>query len=320
MKLSGFTMCKNAVKLYYPIREAIESLLPVVDEFIVALGDCDEDDTTLREIESINSPKVKIIHTVWNIKEFPAGTENAHQTDIAKEACAGDWLIHLQADEVIHEKYLDNIVTACHKYLDDKEVEGMILRYRHFLGDYDHYIHRHGWYRKEIRIIRNDKEIHSFESAASFRRIPDFDGISYRKKEGTYKLKVAEVDAYVYHYGWVRPPEIMQQKSKALDTIHKGKEAAEELYSKKAEWFDYGAMYDLAEFKETHPKVMEGMIARFDWQDKLNYQKGYRPDRPLMKHEKFKSRLLTFIEHTFLGGRQLFAVKNYILIRKIPRL
>ena len=61
MKISGFTMCKNASKLYYPVKASITSILPIVDEFIVAVGDCDEDDDTLEQIESINSDKIRIV-------------------------------------------------------------------------------------------------------------------------------------------------------------------------------------------------------------------------------------------------------------------
>ena len=46
MKISGFTMGKNVQKLYYPIKQSIMSILPIVDEFVVALGDSDEDDET----------------------------------------------------------------------------------------------------------------------------------------------------------------------------------------------------------------------------------------------------------------------------------
>ena len=108
-------MCKNASKLYYPIKASIESILPIVDEFIVALGDCDEDDDTLEQIKSIKSDKIKIVHTVWDIKKYPRGMENAHQTDIAKEACSGDWVFYLQADEVVHEDNLKEISKQIHK-------------------------------------------------------------------------------------------------------------------------------------------------------------------------------------------------------------
>ena len=103
MKISGFSMAKNANKLYYPVKQAILSALPLVDEFIIALGDSDDDDKTREEIESINSDKIKIIDTVWDIVKYPRGMEHAHQTDIAKDHCKGDWLLYLQSDEVIHE-------------------------------------------------------------------------------------------------------------------------------------------------------------------------------------------------------------------------
>ena len=122
-------MIKNATKLYFPIKQSIESILPIVDEFIVALGDCDDGDETLREIESIKSDKIKIINTVWDIKKYPNGTENAHQTDIAKEACTGDWLFYVQADEVVHEKYLPVIKSACEKYLNDNIVQCLQLQW-----------------------------------------------------------------------------------------------------------------------------------------------------------------------------------------------
>ena len=315
MKISGFTMGKNTGKLYYPIKEAIESVLPIVDEFVVALGDSDPDDPTEDLIRSIQSDKIKIIHTVWDLEAYPNGMENAHQTDIAKNACTGDWLIYLQADEVIHEKYLDHIVEQCQQYLDDPEVEGFLFHYLHFFGDYQHYNDHHGWYPKEIRIVRNDPEIHSYISAQSFRRIPNFDGKSYRQKEGTYKLKVRQLDAYVYHYGWVRPPQLMQKKSKSLDTIHKGAEKANAMYEKRAAGYDYGNMNWYKTFQGTHPKVMKDWIAQFDWADELHFEKDHQVTRPLMKHEKPKYRRITWIEQNLFGGRQLFAYSNWKLLR-----
>ena len=96
-------MAKNADKLGYPVKEAVLSILPLVDEFVIAVGDCDEDDKTRDLIESIKSEKVKIIDTVWDLEKYPRGMEHAHQTDIAKEQCSGDWLFYVQADEIVHE-------------------------------------------------------------------------------------------------------------------------------------------------------------------------------------------------------------------------
>src|SRR5262245_15690315 len=140
MTISGFTMVRNATKLYYPIREAITSILPLVDEFVVALGDCDPDDRTLEEIESIGDPRIRIIRTVWDLDRYPSGMEHAHQTDIAKEQCKGDWLFYLQSDEVVHEKDLEGIRKRCEELLYDHSIEGLLFGYRHFWGDYRHYL------------------------------------------------------------------------------------------------------------------------------------------------------------------------------------
>jgi hypothetical protein len=310
MKISGFTFTKNATKLYYPIKASIESVLPLVDELIVALADGDEDDFTEKEIRSIESDKIKIIRTVWDLEKYPNGQEYARQTDIAKAACTGDWLFYIQSDEVVHEKYLPVIKENCEKYLNDKEVEGFLFKYKHFWGDYDHYLVSHAWYPREIRIIRNDPEIHSWRDAQSFRRMPGFDGSDYYKKENTSKLNVVEIDAYIFHYGFVRPPFLMQKKRKNHKTNYVGQSATDILFKNEAENFDYGDLSKINVYKETYPEVMKDFIKKFNWKNQLRYESGNRK-RNLQKHEKLKYRILTFIEHKFFNGRLLFGFKNY---------
>ncbi|WKK85903.2 glycosyltransferase family 2 protein [Marivirga arenosa] len=313
MKISGFTMVKNVSKLYYPIKESIASILDLVDEFVVALGDCDPDDNTQELIESLNSPKIKIIHTTWDTAKYPRGMENAHQTDIAKAECTGDWLFYLQADEVVHEKYHAEIKSMCEKNLDDERVEGFLFNYIHFWGDFDHYQHKHGWYPSEIRIVRNRKDIHSWKSAQSFRRIPNFDGLNYRVKEGTFKLGVKKLEAYIYHYGWVRPPKLMTKKSASLNKIHSNKVDENDFIKPKE--FDYGPMLQFPKFKGTHPKVMKDWIAAMDWKDQLNYSKYSKSPENRLTKKAIKVKTLTWIENNLLGGKKLFTTKNYKLIK-----
>lgn len=315
MKISGFSMAKNADKLYYPIREVILSALPLVDEFVVAIGDCDPDDRTRELVASINDPKVRIIDTVWDLEKYPRGMENAHQTDIAKSMCTGDWLLYLQADEVIHEDDIPAIRATCERHLDDQRVEGLLFRYHHFWGDFDHCHNSHVWYRHEIRIIRNDPEIHSWESAQSFRRIPGFDGMNYRQQSGTYRLNVVPVDARIFHYGWVRPPELMQKKTKALDTIHKGAQKVEEMEARNHYRFDYGPLNRIPKFKGSHPAVMNEWIARFNWKEQLQYHGPLPGKRRMHKHEKLKYRCLSWIENHLLRGRTLGGFNNFIRLK-----
>jgi len=319
MKISGFTMGKNALKLYYPMRQSVESILPLVDEFVVALGDSDEDDVTRAEIEAIGSEKIRIVDTVWDIEKYPRGMEHAHQTDIAKELCTGDWLFYLQSDEVVHERDLETIRKRCEELLPDQEVEGLLFRYRHFWGDYEHIQDGHCWYRKEIRIIRNHPEIHSWESAQSFRQIPGFEGLNYRQQEGTYKLKVADVDAEIFHYGWVRPPAVMQNKIIAFSINHRGRKKVEEQVAAHQfdRAFDYGNLSKLTRYTGTHPAVMKEWMARFNWKEQLRYSGPAKSlNQIVSKHDRPRYRIISWIEKKLPGNVRLGEFNNYIRLQK----
>lgn len=312
-------MGKNALKLYYPMKQSIMSILPIVDEFIVVLGDSDSDDRTRDEIESINSPKIKIIDTVWDVEKYPRGMEHAHQTDIAKSYCSGDWLFYLQSDEVVHEDDLPVIQKRCSELFGDKEVEGLLFDYIHFWGDYHHYQNNHCWYRHEIRIIRNLHDIHSWQSAQSFRQIPNFDGLHYRQKENTFKLKVAKARARIFHYGWVRPPELMNRKIKSFNINHRGKLVTGEMEKKEffKGYFDYGNLNYIPEYKGTHPTVMKEWIKQFNWDDKLRFTGKRRSKNKLIsKHDKPKYVIISWIEKNLLFGARLGEPNNHILIKR----
>lgn len=315
MKISGFTFLRNTSKLYYPILESIQSALPIVDEFVVALGKGDDDDDTEEKLLSLNSDKLKIIHTQWDTEKYPRGMEHAHQTDIAKEACSGDWLLYLQGDELIHEKDYDEITSKCKRYLTDLKVDGFLFNYYHFYGNYKHYFRDHCWYPLEIRIVRNDSEIHSFVTAQSFRRMPNFDGLNYREKEGTSKLNVIKLDANIFHYGWVRPPKLMRKKCVYFYNTHRGKIATQQEYKKYADEYDYGRIDYCLNFNGSHPKVMKEKIKTLDWQDSLRFDGPTVIGRPKAKHEKFKYRLIVWIERNLLGGKVLGGYKNYTILK-----
>lgn len=300
MKISGFTMVRNATRFYYPVKESILSILPVVDEFVVALGKGDSDDRTDEEIMSINSPKIRIIKRVWDEKLFLNSEIFRHETNAALKECTGDWCFYLQADEVVHEDDIDYIYNVCRKYNDDKRAEAFLFRYLHFWADYGHYLPFHGWYRNEIRIVRNGIGVESVKDAQSFR-------VNNRK------LNVVSVPARIFHYGWVRPPQQMTSKKKEHDNIHRGKNDAGQLEAG-IDYFDYGDLSDIPLYKGSHPQVMKYRIAALDWQGMLRYDKQ-RPARPLFKHEKPRYRLVSCFENNVLGGKQLWGYNNWNIIK-----
>jgi hypothetical protein len=310
MKISGFTFIRNAQKLYYPIKESILSILDLVDEFVIALGDGDENDTSLAILQSLNSPKIRIIHTTWNLETYAGGSIYAQQTDFAKAACNGDWLFYLQGDELVHEMDLETIRKACEKYLHKPEIEGFVFNYKHFWGDYEHYFADHCWYKKEIRIVRNLPDIHSWKDAQSFRIIPKFTGNDHNRTKNTRKLQCIALDATIFHYGWVRPPETMKTKN---DKVMKNYSITET--DDIGDSFDYGRMDYCQVFTATHPAIMKEKILELNWKQKLRYSGPIAINRSKMKHEKPKYRILSRIEEKLLGGYVIGGFKNYKIIK-----
>jgi hypothetical protein len=290
MKISGFTIVRNAIKYDYPIVEAITSILPICDEVIVAVGKS-EDDDTLGLIRSINSSKIKIIETVWDDKLREGGKVLADETNKAFAAVAtdSDWCFYIQGDEVIHEKYLPAIKTAMQQYKDDKQVEGLLFDYTHFYGSYDYVGDARRWYRREIRVVRNDKTISSYKDAQGFRK-------------NNEKLKVKKIDALVYHYGWVKPPEAQQAKQKTFHKLWHDDDWMKKNISQANE-FDYSQIDSLASFTGTHPQVMQDRINKMNW--KFSFD-------PTQKKTSLKLKLLMFIEKKF--GWKAGEYKNYKII------
>ena len=252
MKVSGFTFIRNAITLDYPVVESIQSILPLCDEVVVAVGN--SEDQTLELIQNID-PKVKVIQTIWDDTLRANGAVLALETDKALAAIdpEADWAFYIQGDEVIHEEDHPAILAALHKYQHDHEVDGLLFNYLHFYGSYDYVGISNNWYKKEIRIIKPGRQIRSYRDAQGFRKAPD------------QKLMVAAIDARVFHYGWVKDPRAMQRKQ---ENFHKlwHDDAWLDKNVKVAERFDYeDHIHQLARFEATHPACVQPRIAKRNW-------------------------------------------------------
>ncbi|MCF6360260.1 MAG: hypothetical protein L3J29_05780 [Cyclobacteriaceae bacterium] len=313
MTISGYTFVRNAIKLGYPLKESILSILDIVDEFVIVYCKSDEDDNTLEVINSIASDKIKIVEANWEPDKFKRNTLYSYLSDIGKHECQGDWLFYLQVDEVVHEQYLSMIKNACETYLMNRGVEGLLFNFRHFWGDFDHCFTHQGWYPREIRIIRNLPEIHSWRDAQSFRFYTKFEPTTefYQSKEVARKLSVAEIPAAIYHYGWVRPPLTMSTKQDKMVETWQGDKTKLLIID-----FDYGPLNRVPVFKGTHPKVMVNVMNKFFWKNDLQYSGLPKKTRNLHKHERLKYRIKSWIELNLLGGREIGGFKNYKIVAK----
>jgi glycosyltransferase involved in cell wall biosynthesis len=291
MRISGFSFVRNAVDLYYPVEESIRSALPLCDEFVIAAGD--SSDATSEVLRAMREPKLRIIDTVWDQSQFVRGASNAVQTNIALDACRGDWCLYLQADEVLHEEDLPALRARLAAYRDDPRVDGLVFEYLHFYADYDHVADAHAWYRREVRLVRGGRGIRSWKSAQGFRRA---DGD---------KLRVVTAGARIFHYGWVRPPRRMTRKARALAEVHLGAAGARAYVPDVDSGYDFGQLHGRTHFTGTHPAVMRARIAACDWQ--------VLPTPTVRKHDRLDQRALSFVENRVLGFK-LAEHRNYVLL------
>lgn len=289
-KISGFTIIKNALINDYPIVEAITSILPIVDEMIVLCGD--SEDNTVELIQKINNAKIKIHHSVWDTKLRQGGAVLADETNKAFALIdpKATWAFYIQADEVIHEKYLPNIELACKQYENNLHVDGLLFNYLHFYGTFDYVGDSRRWYNKEVRIIKNDKRISSYKDAQGFR-------------VGANKINVKQIDAYVYHYGWVKSPSQMLKKQKHVSKYWNEDTEDWKNYIQTEDVFTYSDYDSLQLFKNTHPKVMQQRVTTKNWDVKID-----------ITQKKFSvvEKLLYYFEK--ITGKRLFDFKNYNLV------
>jgi len=279
MRISGFTFARNAVTLDYPLKQALESVLPVVDELVVAVAPGGPGDDTRGLVESVSDPRIQIVDVVWD--DARRERVYADLTNVALDRCTGDWCLYVQADEVLHERDHAPLRSRCAEVLDDERVQGLLFDYLHFFGDYRHLQTGHGWYQREIRVIRGGIGARSVRDAQSFR-------FSDQRR-----LTVARANARIFHYGWVRHPRFMQAKVREFwSHRRRGDEVASEYGGQ--EVFDYGPLGRLSDFPGTHPAVMEGRIADMDWGDALTLEEP-RGSRRTQSHkdERLRYRALT---------------------------
>jgi len=291
MKVSGFTFLRNGQKLGYPFVASIRSILPLVDEFVIALGPCEDD--TEKMVREIGDPKIRIIPTQWNERINPdysvKGFVYGQQKSIALFNCTGDWAFYLEADEVLHENDLPKIRGAMAKHLNDECVEALAFDYLHFYGNKNTVAWSPRWYRSEVRILRNT--IPAWGPEGLFFIVLD------SHKKGRYP-RAACTGATIFHYGWVRSETQMYLKASAVHKFWRDERVNTVDYTK-------ADAETLKLFAGTHPQAVQS------WLPEAAGVFQTDPNHQLSSREK-KHRLMLKLEKTF-GLR--FNKKHYNLVR-----
>ena len=290
MKVAGFTIIRNALKYDYPVVEAITSVLPLCDIFYVGIGN--SDDGTKQLIEAIPSDKIRIIDTVWDDNLREGGKVLSAETNKVFDAIPReyDWCFYIQSDECVHEEDLPKIKAAMQSHKDDKNIDGLLFEYRHFYGHYKYIGIGRRWYKHEIRIIKNNKNIRSYKDAQGFRTTDD------------KKLRVKKTGAFIYHYGWVKSPKAQQAKQSSFHKMWHN-DAWMKSNIPEVEEFDYSNIDLLEAYKGSHPRVFAKRIEDASWNFKYD---------PKKVKTNLKYRFLFWVEK--LTGWRIGENRNYSLM------
>jgi glycosyltransferase involved in cell wall biosynthesis len=287
VKVSGFTFVRNAIKLQYPIVESIRSILPIVDEFVVNVGDSEDDTDEL--IRSIGSPKLRILRSTWNPNVTTGGYVLAQQTNIALLNCTGEWAIYLQADEAIHERDHDALVRLMARYRTDEGVEGLLLERLTFYGGYNIAVVAHPFlYDLACRVVKPHQFVLSRGDAAGFAVHPKY-------KERGRRLRAVDTGLTVFHYGDVRAPAVSAdfQDEKEKFWLETGAE--------NKNYYDRIAREFVTEYCDTHPEPMHGRIRNWISPVDLGSPQWHSVSTAFEYRRYWRSRLIKLI-----GRRDIF--------------
>ena len=263
MKVSAFTFIKNGQILGYPFVESIQSILTIVDEFVINVGESEDD--TLLVIQSIHSSKIRIIKSKWNDTMQERGFVYGQQKMIAQYNCTGDWAFYIEGDEVYHENDLEQIRESMTMHLDDPNVEALAFDFYHFYGNANSYLDSPGWYRSEVRIIKNS--VRSYAPDGLFWLVLN------SNKQGRYP-RAKHTGVSCYHYGWLRSQEQMNLKS----------EKVQKYWAKDPVKVDYSQMDQsiIKEFQGSHPEIIKEWLPKESGLYKVD--PNYKPTKKQKKH------------------------------------
>ncbi|MCS7297635.1 MAG: glycosyltransferase family 2 protein [Bacteroidia bacterium] len=286
MRVVGGMILRNGIKLGYPFREAILSALPLCEQFYVSVGQ--SNDGTHEALKEIKDPRLVIVESEWNLSLRKGGSVLAIETNkLIARLPSADWVLILQADEVLHEEDYPSLQAAMKEWHHNPRVEGLLFDYLHFYGSYEWIGASRRWYRREVRVIRPYPDIRAYRDAQGFRR-------------GRRRLRVKPAHARIFHYGWVRPPAAQERKFIEMGRLWHEDEWIEK---HKPKSFQYQTNDLLKRYEGTHPRVMTARIAEKDWD--FRYE-------PHMAALSLKERLLGWIERK--TGWRVAEFRNYKLI------
>jgi glycosyltransferase involved in cell wall biosynthesis len=252
--LSAYSYLKNGIEFDYPFRESILSVLPLCDEMVIGWARDSSDGTAeaLAELAA-QHPKIKLFASdVWRENQGDKGSVIRRAAEEAMARCRGEWLWHVQADEVYHEADLKQLEAALYSS-ESRQIAAFNFPILHFYGSPTVRIcekgREIGWYQTCVRLARRGATQH-IEDAWTQMPMPGVEG----------RLQLLPVR--IFHYGHVRQPEAMRLKSSYMEQLYAPLPTDFEICPTGSFRYDRVDPAYLERYDDEHPRVMRLRMAR----------------------------------------------------------
>lgn len=260
MKISGIIILRNAVKLGYPFGLAIQSMGMLCDEIIALVDPTSEDDTLPMVTDAAyratdhRTSVVKVVESNWDMSNHYGHTncEISVQTAKALERATGDWVLSLQADEVLHEDDIAPLRKVI-EIADEKGISGIELQRLYFYGSLEKL--REDWTLWMVRLFKR----------GCWK--PDVDGAMRFDPIG-HQIRMRTEAARIFHYSRVGDPKQIADRVRNLDRFF---HAPEKVQDGDLPAYDFAALRKLDTYVVGHEAETDP-VARL-----MNFPVGCHP-------------------------------------------
>ncbi len=211
MKITGITLLRNAVKLGYPFELAIRSMYALCDEVVVLVDPTSEDETMARVRELMDPQRFPgffpetfaIVESRWDMTNHRGHTncEISMQTAKALEHATGDWVLSIQADEVLHEAEIEPLRKVI-EIANANGITGIELQRLYFYGSLEKV--REDWTLWLLRLFKR----------GCWK--PDVDGAMRFDPIGS-QVRMRTEAARMFHYSRIGDPQQIADRVRNLD-------------------------------------------------------------------------------------------------------
>lgn len=233
--LTGITLVRQANRLGYPWKQCVKALTDLCDQVIINV-DIHSDDGMLDDLKKLTSKNHQFYLSVWDMKNTGDGRMLANEANKTLPEVTSDWVIYLQADEMIHQQdmhslrlYLDTLpsnttqVELLRTYFW-KDLNSRAPQYEIYLG----------------RIFR--KGTHTVGG----------DGMYLNRLKG----EIIRSPYWIYHYSRMGPEEKVAARVKNLDQLFHDDVSVTKTFS-------YNEEPVLIPYTGTHPDGIEEFYRSF---------------------------------------------------------